>query len=294
MLWQNPAWVASTRPHDAQMVYRHRAPRLDGGVSQFYNHYTHSWYASRLAAGAWASIEQAGAGRFRQQSFGLVMGSWIRLSEQWCWRFALEGSYLQQQHGFSQYVFGDQLSAFGNTGNPSAEPFPDEQLHSWNIGAGSVWHHPAYWLSFSVRYLNRAQLKNSSIPYRLPIYWQIQAGIRIETELLQQSVQWIPWIQYRRYDQYQTIDAGILLYLDPLWIGFSSESLRLGRSPIQQIGIQAGFSHEIYHFIYHLGIPSSKNTLPGFVHELGIHLRIGDSFATTYRRSLLQAPFQVY
>jgi len=274
-LWHNPATAAGTHAHQLQMSYRHRAPRLEGGIASMHVQYAHTWQKARTALGSWTMLEQAGSGRFRQQAVALSLSHFVPLKKNLIWRLSLEGSYLQQSHGFGQYTFGDQLSTWGNTGQPSAEAFPDEQLRAWNLNAGTLIHSHTFWVGISARYLNQAVLRGTGAAYRLPVYWQAQGGIKISLPNYRRQDALLPWISYRRYLDYQSFDAGMWAQIAPLQAGISMESLPLGGSNDSRLFLHAGIDYEGYRFIYSFGSPLGRRALAGHVHEVGFSVRFG-------------------
>lgn len=281
-LWHNPATAAGARAHSLQMSYRHRAPRLEGGIAGMYVQYARTWQKARTALGSWAMLEQAGSGRFRQQAVALSLTHFVPLQEELIWRLSLEGSYLQQSHGFGQYTFGDQLSTWGNTGQPSAEAFPDEQLRAWNLNAGTLIHSTTFWVGASARYLNRALLQGSGAAYRLPVYWQAQAGVKINLPAYRRQDALLPWVAYRRYLEYQSVDAGVWAQLMPLQAGISMESLPFGGSKDSRLFLHAGIDYEGYRFVYSFGSPVGAEAVPGHVHEIGFSVRFGAAARSRY------------
>ncbi|GIV40147.1 MAG: hypothetical protein KatS3mg033_1947 [Thermonema sp.] len=286
-LWHNPAAAAGTHAHHAQMSYRHRAPRLEGGIAGMYVQYAHTWQQARTALGSWAMLEQAGSGRFRQQAVALSLTHFVPLHKSVIWRLSLEGSYLQQTHGFGQYTFGDQLSIWGNTGQASAESFPDERLHAWNLHAATLLHTPSFWIGASARYLNQALLRGSGAAYRLPVYWQAQAGARLDLPAYRRTAALLPWASYRRYAAYQSLDVGIWGILSPLQAGISVESLPIDGGNDSRLFLHAGIDYEGYRFIYSFGSPVGAQALAGHVHEVGFSVRFGESARRSYSRSPL-------
>ncbi|MEP0987227.1 PorP/SprF family type IX secretion system membrane protein [Ekhidna sp.] len=223
-LYLNPAFAGTSTDTRAIFIHRIQWPTLpqafsNSTVSLDYN-------ASNINSGFGLifTTDQQGSASLTSTTGSFIYTYEANINDKVVFRPALKFGYTFRDIDRTKLVLGDQVD-FGVDGTPSQDP----QVNSirlknhWDIGAGFLIYTNKYWFGVGIDHLtrpNRSLLEGNDV---LPIRYSFHIGSRYPLQKLIPigtiAPTIAPSILYRRQGNFQQLDAGASVHLQPVIIG---------------------------------------------------------------------------
>jgi type IX secretion system PorP/SprF family membrane protein len=228
-LYLNPAFAGSTQQGRVGMNYRNQWPGIDANfttVSAFADFYLEDY---RSGIGAIITRDYANVLGLQNIGLGLQYAYQLKLNDKISFRPGAQVSINSRNINYSKLIFGDQINDDGSIDPTTLENlsgggtifFPD-------LAFGGLLFSEHAWLGISAYHLLTPNQSLVGATDRLPMKFSVHAGYKFffKSGTLGMSFQQkpqerslTPAIQYRHQGQFDQMDLGMYLTLEPLTLG---------------------------------------------------------------------------
>jgi type IX secretion system PorP/SprF family membrane protein len=139
-------------------------------------------------------------------------------------RFGLEGSYSQQNFNVGNFIFSDQLDAFGNITSLSAESLASGKVNYFDASFGVLGYSKELWFGFAAHNLfkNNISFMEGS-EYQLKTRFSGHMGYRYRLKTLsrqsRRNIAIMPTFSFTSQGPLNRLDVGMYNVIDPVIIG---------------------------------------------------------------------------
>lgn len=288
-LYLNPAFAGSTQQARVGLNYRNQWPAIDANfvtLSAYFDTYLEDYNSG---VGFLLMRDTEGQAGLKSTMVGLQYAYQLYLTEWLTFRPGVQVAFYNRNVNFADLTFGDQFDPVtGEINNPSAETFGNLSKNFLDLSFGGIFYTRNAWFGVTVNHLNTPNqaFEEDADPRELPRKFSYHGGYKI---LLRPGVMGSgmfarpqersisPTFQYKSQGEFDQLDLGLYLTLEPLifgtWyrglptkslegfnnnesivflVGFTKKGkddvLNIGYSfdyTISQLGINSGGAHEL-------------------------------------------------
>ncbi len=229
-LYLNPAFAGSTQYTRVGMNYRNQWPSLDASfttTSLFADHYIEDYNSG---VGFLFTYDREGLAGLRSMNVSLQYAYQLNITDKLSFRPGFQVGYVNRSVNFDKLTFGDQFNANGQIISPvTAEQFNTGLSKGFvDLGVGGLMYTEKAWFGVSVHHLtepNQSVIGESSA---LPRKFSYHGGYKIMlkdgvmgqglfSRKRERSV--TPTFQYKNQGEFDQLDLGLYLTLEPIIIG---------------------------------------------------------------------------
>lgn len=267
-LYLNPAFAGTAANTRVVLIHRIQWPNLPQAFTN--STFSIDYNGDNINSGFGAMIhqDQQGTAGLRNTTVSFIYSYSANLNDKVVIRPAIKFGYVFRDIDRSKLILGDQVD-FGVDGTPSQDP----QINSirlknhWDIGTGVLIYTKKMWLGLAIDHLtrpNRSLLEGTDV---LPVRYSIHIGSRLP---LQEVVAIgtiaptiAPSILFRRQGNFQQLDAGASIHLQPVIIGLYYRGMPVindsfGRINQDAVIVLTGFEYYNFEFAYSFDLNLSK------------------------------------
>lgn len=267
-LYLNPAFAGTAANTRAVVIHRIQWPNLpqaftNSTVSLDYN-------GDNINSGFGVLIHQdsQGSASLQNTTTSFIYAYSANINDKVVIRPALKFGYVFRDIDRSKLVLGDQVD-FGVDGTPSQDP----QVNSirlqnyWDIGTGILIYTKKNWFGVAIDHLTQPNQSLLEGTDKLAIRYSFHIGSRYPLQKLIPigtiAPTIAPSILYRRQGDFQQLDAGASVHLQPVIIGLYYRGMpfvndSFGRINQDAIILQAGVEYYNFEFSYSFDLNLSK------------------------------------
>lgn len=226
-LYLNPAFAGSSQQGRVGMNYRNQWPGIDANfttVSAYADFYLEDYNSG---VGAILTRDYANVLGLQSIGLGLQYAYQLHFTKKLSFRPGVQLSINQRSINYNKLIFGDQINLDGSI-DPSAEIISGGSVFFPDLGFGGLLFSEHAWLGIAAFHLltpNQSLVGGSD---KLPMKFSVHAGYKFffrsgvmgmgfETRSQEKSL--APAIQYRHQGQFDQMDLGMYLTLEPLTVG---------------------------------------------------------------------------
>lgn len=226
-LYLNPAFAGSSQQGRVGMNYRNQWPGIDANfttVSAYADFYLEDYNSG---VGAILTRDYANVLGLQSMGLGLQYAYQLHFTKKLSFRPGVQLSINQRSINYNKLIFGDQINVDGSI-DPSAEIINGGSVFFPDLGFGGLLFSEHAWLGIAAFHLltpNHSLVGGSDkLPMKLSAHVGYKfffksgvMGMGFETRSQEKSL--APAIQYRHQGQFDQMDLGMYLTLEPLTIG---------------------------------------------------------------------------
>lgn len=229
-LYLNPAFAGSTNQARVGINYRNQWPAIDANfttVSAFFDTYIED---KNSGVGAILTRDREGILGLQSISLALQYSYNLAITEGLSFRPGVQLALYNRSVNFNKLTFGDQFDP--NTGD-IVNPVSAEALNGGNkffpdLSFGGLFYTPTAWLGITANHITQPNQSLIGEQSKLPMKISAHTGIKfhfrpgvvgsgIYARPQERSI--APALQYRHQGQFDQMDVGAYLTLEPLVIG---------------------------------------------------------------------------
>lgn len=230
-LYLNPAFAGSTNQARVGINYRNQWPAIDANfttISAYFDTYIED---KNSGIGAMITRDREGILGLQSISLALQYSYNINIVENLSFRPGVQVALYNRSVNFSKLTFGDQFDP--NTGDVIS-PTSAEALNSGgnkffpDISFGGLFYTPRAWLGVAAHHITQPNQsvigENDKLPMKLSVHTGYKfhfrpgvVGSGIYARPSERSI--APAIQYRHQGEFDQLDIGAYLTLEPIIIG---------------------------------------------------------------------------
>lgn len=301
-LYINPALAGINQLGRAGVNYRDQWPSIAANFEtySFYLDYNFEDYNS--SAGIMVNTDREGIAGLRSTTVALMYAYQVDLNYRWTFRPGLQVGYAIRDLNFDKLTFGDQFDETGLVRSFTQETFNTGfNTQFFDFAAGGIIFDSRIWFGGAIHHINEPNQsilgENSPLRHRVSFH----GGYRIPFEAIkpfyeapegrERSV--TPTFNYRYQGDYDQLDIGVYLTLDPVLFGLWYRGIPVktfsgipnSEAIIMMVGLNMGKTTVGYSFDYtisDLGINS------GGAHEVSVIYKFNLSDPSKPRKEVRQ------
>jgi len=226
-LYLNPAFAGSTQQGRVGMNYRNQWPGIDANfttVSAFADFYLEDYNSG---VGAILTRDYANVLGLQSIGLGFQYAYQLQINKKISFRPGVQVSINSRSINYNKLIFGDQINPDGSI-DATAESLSGGSVFFPDLGFGGLLFSEHAWIGIAAFHLltpNQSLVGGSD---ELPMKFSAHAGYKFffksgvmgmgyETKPQEKSL--APAIQYRHQGQFDQMDLGMYLTLEPLTVG---------------------------------------------------------------------------
>ncbi len=237
-LYLNPAFAGGGEEGRMGINYRNQWPSLPSSFVTYTAWADFALPKYNSGVGILLMTDQEGSAGLRSTSAALSYAYQLPLSDALTFRPGVSVGYMRRNVDFSQLVFASQLNPIGGF-DPNLPNLTNSGLNTnlLTIDLGGLFYTETAWLGASFAQVNQPNEsltgEISTLPMRTSIHggWKIplSSGPRkYELAYTFKERAIVPVFQYRSQANFQQLDIGSYLYLEPLVVGLWYRGLPVG------------------------------------------------------------------
>ncbi len=229
-LYLNPAFAGSSQYTRAGLNYRNQWPSIEANFTTFSGFMDHFIDSKNSGVGLLFMHDKEGRAGLTSTFVGLQYAYQLRLAQNLFFRPGIQLAFYNRSISFSDLTFGDQFDEFGQVIMPTGETFNNTNKNFLDLSFGGLFYTPNVWLGVSANHLNTPEQsfdENVEVS-ELPIKYSVHGGVRINmkpgvigsgmfTKPQERSI--TPTFQYKSQGEFDQLDLGLYLTLEPVIIG---------------------------------------------------------------------------
>ena len=230
-LYLNPAFAGSTQQARAGINYRNQWPSIDANFVTFNGYFDYFVEDINSGFGVLLAHDREGLAGLRSTSVGLQYAYQLRLTEWLNFRPGVQFAFFNRNANFSRLTFGDQFDPVtGEVINPATAEQFDSGLSKnfFDISFGGIFYTPKAWLGLAAHHLNQPNQSIIGETDQLPMKFSLHGGYKILfspgtmgyglfTKPQERSL--TPTFQYKSQGEFDQLDLGLYLTLEPIVVG---------------------------------------------------------------------------
>lgn len=290
-LYLNPAFAGNTQQARVGLNYRNQWPSIDANFQTFSAYFDTFIEDKNSGVGLLMMHDSEGQAGLNSTSVGLQYAYQLYITEWLSFRPGFQVAWYNRNINFSDLTFGDQFDENGQISNPSAETFGNTSKNFIDLSAGGVLYTKNAWLGVAVNHLNtpNQSFEDDSDPKELPMKTSFHGGVKIHFNpgtmgsglyARPQERSLTPTFQYKMQGEFDQLDLGLYLTLEPIIIGTwyrglpmkSIEGFSNNESIVMLVGFtQKGGKGEVLNIGYSYDYTISQlGSASGGAHELSL------------------------
>jgi len=230
-LYLNPAFAGATQQTRVGLNYRNQWPAIDANFVTFSAYIDHFIESKNSGVGLLLMRDTEGQAGLQSTSAALQYAYQLYLTEWLTFRPGFQVAWFNRNVNFSDLTFGDQFNPItGDIENPSVESFGTTSKNFLDLSAGGIFYTKNIWLGFTANHLNKPNqaFEDDANPRELPIKYSFHGGIKIEFTpgtmgsglyAKPQERSLTPTFQYKSQGEFDQLDMGLYLTLEPIIFG---------------------------------------------------------------------------
>lgn len=230
-LYLNPAFAGNTQQSRVGINYRNQWPSIDANFVTFSAYYDTFIEDYNSGVGFMIMRDTEGQAGLNSTSVALQYAYQLYLTDWLSFRPGFQVAWFNRNVNFSDLTFGDQFNPVtGEIDNPSAETFGNLAKNFIDLGVGGVFYTRNAWLGVSVSHLNTPNqaFDDGSTPNELPRKFSYHGGYKILMRpgvmgsgmfARPQERSLTPTFQYKSQGEFDQLDLGLYLTLEPIIFG---------------------------------------------------------------------------
>lgn len=229
-LYLNPAFAGSTNQARFGINYRNQWPAIDANfttISAYFDTYIED---KNSGVGVMLTRDREGILGLQSISLAAQYSYNLSLTEGLSFRPGVQLALYQRSVNFNKLTFGDQFDpATGDVINPtSAEALNGGNKFFPDLSFGGLFYTPTAWLGFAAHHITQPNQSLIGEESKLPMKISAHTGIKFHFRpgvvgsgiYARQSERSIaPALQYRHQGEFDQMDIGTYLTLEPLIVG---------------------------------------------------------------------------
>jgi len=221
-LYLNPGFTGITPQQRIVANHRLQWPTLPQAYSTYAVSYELFVGELKSGFGLMATTDLQGTSGWRTTTASLLYSYKLRVSDNWVVSPGLIFGYGQQSVDLDGLTLGDELDSGVPTSDPDVNRLGTEGF--FDIGSGVIIYSRQFWFGLAAYHLNQPNLSVLGAEDRLPIKFNIHAGMKIPLKTglkVSGNVDYLtPSFIYRSQGPFSQLDAGLQYHIDPVAIGF--------------------------------------------------------------------------
>ena len=230
-LYLNPAFAGATQQARVGLNYRNQWPSIDANfitLSAYYDTYLEDYNSG---VGFLLMRDTEGQAGLKSTMVGLQYAYQLYLTSWLTFRPGMQVAFYNRNVNFADLTFGDQFNPLtGEIENPSAETFGNLSKSFIDLSFGGVFYTKNAWLGITSNHLNTPNqaFEDGSVPKELPMKLSFHGGLKIPfksgvmgagmyTRPQERSI--TPTFQYKSQGEFDQMDLGLYLTLEPIIFG---------------------------------------------------------------------------
>lgn len=230
-LYLNPAFAGATQQTRVGLNYRNQWPAIDANfvtISAYADHFIED---INSGVGLLIMRDREGQAGLKSTTVGLQYAYQLYLTEWLTFRPGAQVAWFNRNVNFSDLTFGDQFNPLtGEIENPSAETFGGLSKNFVDISLGGVLYTGNAWIGVAAHHINTPNqaFDDGSDPNELPTKLSFHGGVKILFKpgvmgsgfySKPQERSLTPTFQYKTQGEFDQLDLGLYLTLEPIIIG---------------------------------------------------------------------------
>lgn len=282
-LMLNPAFAGSSKGPRIAMNYRSQWVKIPGFYVQGAFSYDQPFYVGNTRQGYGINInyDRAGEGNLTKIDISGNYSFEVPLTDEHTLRLGVAGGFQQASIDFFRLRFPDQIDPRDGVVRPTAEPGAlgglSEVQYRPDFSAGFLYYNSIAFLGLTVnhltepvqRFYNTGTALPPEIDARLPRKYTVSGGLRLPMGPYNdpEKVVITPTFLFKQQGQFNQIDAGLYIDVEPMTFGFW---YRNQDAVIGLIGVRQGPLSFAYSYDYTISTLGQINS--GGSHELSVTL----------------------
>ena len=289
-LYLNPAFAGSTQYTRAGLNYRNQWPSIEANFVTFAGFIDHVFEDQNSGVGLLFMHDKEGRAGLQSTFVALQYAYQLQITGNLFFRPGFQVAWYNRSINFADLTFGDQFNEFGEVIQPSGEVFGNTNKSFIDLSAGGILYTPNAWLGFSANHLNtpRQSFDENVEIEELPIKFSVHGGYKIMFKsgvigsglfARRQERSLTPTCQYKSQGEFDQLDMGLYLTLEPVIIGTWYRGLPVksleGFSNNESIVFLLGFTKKGAEDTFNIGYSydytiSQLGAASGGAHEISI------------------------
>ena len=230
-LYLNPAFAGATQQARAGLNYRNQWPAIDANFVTFSAYFDTFIEEKNSGVGFLIMRDREGQAGLKSTSVAAQYAYQLYITDWLTFRPGFQVGFFNRHINFSDLTFGDQFDP--NTGeiiNPSNESFGNLSKNFIDLSAGGVVYTKNAWLGVAANHLNTPSqaFRGGADPNQLPRKWSFHGGMKFDFKrgvmgsglyARPQERSLTPTFQYKAQGQFDQLDLGLYLTLEPIILG---------------------------------------------------------------------------
>lgn len=230
-LYLNPAFAGATQQARVGLNYRNQWPAIDANFITFSAFYDTFIESKNSGVGFLIMRDSEGRAGLKSTSVGVQYAYQLYLTDWLTFRPGFQVAWFNRNVNFSDLTFGDQFDPLtGDIINPTGEGFSNTSKNFIDLSAGGVLYTKNVWLGVTANHLNKPSqaFDESADPKELPVKLSFHGGIKIPFAsgtmgsglyARPQERSLTPTFQYKSQGEFDQLDLGLYLTLEPMIFG---------------------------------------------------------------------------
>ncbi len=230
-LYLNPAFAGSTQQARVGVNYRNQWPSLEANFVTFSAYFDMFIEDKNSGVGLLLMRDREGQQGLSSTSIAVQYAYQLYINDWLTFRPGLQAAFFNRNVNFADLTFGDQFNPLtGELENPSGETFGDLSKNFVDISAGGIFYTRNAWLGVAAHHLNTPNqaFDDGSDPNELPRKLSVHGGVKLMFKpgvmgsglyARPQERSLSPTFQYKTQGEFDQLDLGMYLTLEPLIIG---------------------------------------------------------------------------
>ena len=229
-LYLNPAFSGSTEYTRIGLNYRNQWPSIDASFTTTSIYADHYLEDINSGVGFLMSYDKEGLAGLRSFSVGLQYAYQLRLKEWLTFRPGVQVAYYNRSVNFSKLIFGNQIDPNTGVVDPTISETFDSDLKKGfiDLSFGGLFFTKNAWLGLATHHVNTPNQSIEGSTDELPLKLSLHGGYKIlfangvmgegmYSRPRERSL--TPTFQYKAQGEFDQMDLGMYLTLEPIIIG---------------------------------------------------------------------------
>lgn len=184
-IYLNPGFMGATGDGRAVVNYRNQWYKLPANFRTMMASFDTYFPAKDISVGMLLKKDELGANTDQPigQFDGVIGASYlVHFHHKVKMSLGLQVGGGQFDLNYNHFVFGDQLSTFGHTGNNSKEEFIGQKATFLDVHTGFVLYSPHFWTGMAFHHVNKPEVNVLGSDFEVPMKFSLEFGYVIPLE----------------------------------------------------------------------------------------------------------------
>lgn len=279
----NPAFVGNSPEGKFSFSYRAQWAKLPGDFTTYQASYEYSTPKKPTNFGVMVLMDKVGTVGAKSTQAIASYAHNLKVSKTVGLRAGGQVSYGNRTLDYNKLVFGDQLDELGYIGSPSLEQgLPNLSINYVDFGAGLALYGEDFWFGVSTLHLTEPSYDWGGSKERVPRRYSVQAGMKFTRQSAGKDKRadytwaFIPALHYSRQGNFQQLDLGANMYIQPLILGLWYRGVPISPTHYGAVVAMAGLNYKQFALIYSFDMGTSRFAqATGGAHEFSMNIKFG-------------------